>query len=470
MHQLRADLLKRLSLAQRFMFASLIILVSGMLGIGWWVGRRIEVGVVHRTAATTALYVDSMITPHVQELAEAQTISPGQTQMLSRLLQDTSLGQQIVVLKIWDANGRIVYSTDPANIGRVFPVEDDLAQAWRGWVAAEISDLSGAENERERQSQPQLLEMYSPVRLSGTDRIIAVAEFYQTVDDLQREISAAQQRSWLVVGAATLVMYLLLAGFVQRASNLIDRQQVALSDQVTRLTELLAQNEKLHERVRRAAVRTTALNERFLRRISAELHDGPVQDLSLALLSLDRLAVPAVQPDAAPVEAVETLEGVLRHALQEIRAISAGLGLPQLNDLTLTETITRVVRTHERRTGTSVAVTLTDLPTQATLPVKITVYRLIQEALTNAYRHADGSDQALQVACQSDWLSIVVADSGPGFDTGQTLDWEQHLGLVGMRERVESLGGVFQIESERGGGTRVVARLSLQAAESEYER
>jgi len=78
----------------------------------------------------------------------------------------------------------------------------------------------------------------------------------------------------------TLLMYLLLAGFIGRASDTIGRQELALRDQVARLTELLAQNVELHERVRRAATRTTALNERFLRRISADLHDGSAQELS----------------------------------------------------------------------------------------------------------------------------------------------------------------------------------------------
>ncbi|MSP12180.1 MAG: hypothetical protein EXR62_04390 [Chloroflexi bacterium] len=166
-------------------------------------------------------------------------------------------------------------------------MQGGLAQAWGGNVAARISNLKDEENVLERAGQSRLLEMYSPVRLEGTGRIIAVAEFYLRVEDLEQEITVAQRRSWLVVGGATLVMYLLLIGFVRRASNTITRQQTELSAQVARLTELLAQNDLLHWRVQGAAARAVDLNERFLRRISAELHDGPAQDLSLALLRLD---------------------------------------------------------------------------------------------------------------------------------------------------------------------------------------
>jgi signal transduction histidine kinase len=213
-------------------------------------------------------------------LARSDTLTPEHVATLRELLQNTPLGQQIATLKVWDIHGRLVYSTDPAEIGAVFPVQGGLERAWSGEVAARISDLRDAENARECERDAQLIEIYSPVRLRGTEQIIAVAEFYQKVDGLQREIGAAQQRSWLVVGGVTLLMYLLLAGFIGRASDTIGRQELALRDQVARLTELLAQNVELHERVRRAATRTTALNERFLRRISADLHDGSAQELS----------------------------------------------------------------------------------------------------------------------------------------------------------------------------------------------
>jgi len=327
-----AKLVKQLSLAQRFLLASLVILVAGMLGLGAWIGQQIATGVVQNTAATTVLYVDSFIAPEVQELSQRDTLTPEHVANLRGLLQNTSLGQQIAALKVWNAQGRILYSTDSAEIDTAFPVQGGLARAWRGEVAARISDLQDAENVLERGRDAQLLEIYSPVRLRGTDQIIAVAEFYQNVDDLQRAIVAAEQRSWLVVGAVTLLMYLLLAGFIRRASDTIARQELALRTQVAQLTDLLGQNAELHERVRRAATRTTALNERFLRRISAELHDGPAQELGLALLRLDHVSQPcAVCPSASQQpreDALDVIQNSLRRALQELRAISTGLGVP----------------------------------------------------------------------------------------------------------------------------------------------
>ena len=468
--------LQRLSLAHRFMLASFVILVAGAIGLGEWLGNEIEMGVLHRTSATTALYVDSFVAPHLQGLSETDALAPEQVGMLSSLFQDTPLGQQIFAFKVWGPGGRLLYSTNPSTIGQAFPVNDRLARAWQGEVTSSISDLQDEENVLERLQQNQLLEIYSPVRLQGTGQIIAVAEFYHVVDDLQQEIAAARQRSWLVVALAMLMIYLLLSGFVGRASDTIARQQAELSNQVVRLTELLAQNKELHERVRRAAARTTSLNERFLRRVSAELHDGPAQDLGLALLRLDHVIVRCTECYRATAQDsedcdddLEVIQDSLRRAMQEIRAVSGGLGLPQLGNLSLSETLARVVRIHERRTGTRVIMSLDNVPEQASLPVKITLYRLVQEALNNAYRHAGGLGQQVQVKGEAGHLWIEVSDQGPGFDRAQGTNGDEQLGLLGMRERVESLGGLFRIESAPGCGTKIVASLSYQTEDGDHE-
>jgi len=461
--------LSRLTLARQFMIASLIILVVAALGLGWWAGQQIERSVVHRTAETTALFVDSFVAPNLQELSTADALTPAHIAALDRLLEDTPLGRQIVAFKVWDSTGRVLYSAEPEAIGQVFPMGDSLLAAWTGEVESEISALNAPENVLERAQRSELLETYSPVRLGGSDEIIAVAEFYQTVDALRQDIATAQRRVWLAVGLSMALIYLLLAGFVGRASDTIDRQRDALRVQVVQLTELLAQNEALHERVRRAAARTTSLNERVLRRISADLHDGPVQDMGLALLRLDHVAAHTAErePPGSPVATdLDVIQSSLQRALGEIRALSAGLGVPQLAGLTLPQTLARAVAVHEGRTGTAVALELDGTPDNASLPVKITLYRLVQEALANAHRHAGGAGQAVSLCFDAGRLHIEVSDSGPGFVDGGSAEWDKHLGLVGMRERVESLGGNFRVQSALGEGTRVIADLRINGEEA----
>jgi signal transduction histidine kinase len=453
---------RQLSLAKRFLLGSLVILFVGMAGIGLWVTRQIEDGVVHRTASTTAVYVDSLIASSVQDMAEADALSPDGEARLDWLLSETPRGQKVAVFRVWDRSGRVVYSSIPELTGQQIAVDEDLTTALGGQVTAHIGDLEGELPASER-PPGDLLEIYSPVRRAGTDEVIAVAEFYYGTDELKQDLAGAQRRSWLVVAGGAVAIYLLLAVFVQRASNTIVSQQRTLRGQVTRLTELLRQNAELHERVQGAATRTTALNERFLRRFSAELHDGPAQDLSFALLQLDN-----VQARVGDDPDLEAIQASLKRALEEVRATSTGLALPQLSNLTIAGTVEHAVRAHRRRTGSQVEVTIVDVPAQADVAVKIAIYRLVQEALANAWRHAKGIGQAVRVERDGRSLIITVSDQGDGFDAGD-VDTGERLGIVGMRERVISLGGEFSVTSARGSGTRITARLPIALEDEQSE-
>jgi signal transduction histidine kinase len=460
--------LDHLSVAQRFMLGSLVILALGMALIGTWVSRQIEDGIIHRTATTTALYVDSLISPSVQSLANSDTLTPAESDRLDWLFAETPLGQQVAAFQIWSPNGRIIYSTEPQLVGTSSPVEDELGEALEGQVTADVGTAEGGPQLPPDLAERDLIEIYSPIRNRDTGNVIAAAEFYYGIGELEADLAAAQRRSWLVVGGVTLLIYLLLASFIQRISNTIRRQQRELEHQVTQLTDMVEQNRELHERVRGAAARTVALNERMLRRLSAELHDGPAQEISLALLRLDHmsalLGTNAGKEDvgvAALDHEFTLVEGSLRRSLDEVRAMSAGWSLPHLANLTVAQTIDHVERAHRRRTGVPLAVTSRDLPEQAPLAVKIALYRIIQEALTNAWRHAGGKDLRLEVARQGNELRVTVADSGPGFDPTRLNGAGDQLGVTGMRERAESLGGRFQVVSSPHGGTRVIALLPL---------
>jgi len=464
----------RLSLARQFLIVSFIILFGGMLFLGAWVGQQIEIGVIHRTAAVTALYVDSLVSHHLQDLIETGTMDNSHSAEIDALFLSTPLGERVVAFKVWGADGRIIYSDNPSLVGLQFPITDGLEKAFDGDVYTEISDLNKEENIFEEETWSQLIETYAPIRSEGGNEVVAVIEFYQTVDDLKGEILAARQKSWVVVGISTMVVYLLLAGLVGRASNTILTQQGELQEKVEQLTSLLAQNEQLHNRVSRAAARAAALNERFLLRISADLHDGPGQDLSLALLRIEELADTC---DACAVRVSKgltvsrdfrTIQSALQSALNDLRAILAGLRLPEIKILSLAETVERAIRDYEHKTSRVVPLTMRDVPPGAPLSVKITLYRILQESLSNGFRHAKDSNQRVRLACAEGQLIAEISDDGVGFDPSAEIDG-RHLGLVGMRERVEILGGTFDVESAPGRGTKICVRLPLTILEAEDE-
>jgi signal transduction histidine kinase len=140
--------------------------------------------------------------------------------------------------------------------------------------------------------------------------------------------------------------------------------------------------------------------------------------------------------------------------LHEIRAIASGLRLPSLSPLKVSEVAERAVSAHEQRSGTSVQLHLDDLPAQAPLSVKITLFRALEEALSNATRHGKGVGVVARVRGQPGGLSLVVSDQGPGF-APEAVPTEGHLGLANLRERAELLGGTFQVSSAPGRGTTV---------------
>jgi signal transduction histidine kinase len=452
-----------LSLAGRYLLLSLVFVVIGGGIVAYALGQLIETSAINRITSVTALYVESFVVPELQSLATSPSLSQAEVDSLQRLLSDSALSQKIVSFRIWSTNGRILYSPLPDLIGRQFDMSGERGQAAGGAVIGDISDLSGAENVYERQHWSHLIEIYLPVRASGSSRIIAVAEFYQLADELEAEVNRDRLIAWGLVAGATALAYLALVRVVRQGSETIVRQEGELRQRVRELSTLLDQNAQLHDRIRHAAARTTALTELERRRIGSDLHDGPSQTLAFGLLRLDavegRLEAAGLAGDAD----LPAVRGALQEALADMRTIAAGLRTPELERAKPAEIVRRAVADHERRAGAQAAVNVRGIPARAPLATKIALYRILSEALSNAARHGRGAGVEVSVTEADDgYLAVEVSDKGPGFDTRRKLG-RGHLGLAGMHERAELLGGRFELESGPGAGTRVRAFLPLVA-------
>jgi signal transduction histidine kinase len=461
------------SLAQRFLVANLLILLVAGATVGIWVGNQLEASIIDRTASVTALYVESIIEPSVESLADGHGLTAAEIGTLNGYLASSPLADRVRSLRLWSRDGEVIYSPNAELIGRTFPVEGNLARAWQGEVRASMDDLSGEENAWERARWSRLLEMYIPVRERGSDRIVAVAEFYLPPKEIDQQVGEARLSTWLLVTLAILLSGLLLFGLVKRGSDTIRRQELALTRQVDELTGLLEENAVLGQRVNSAAQRTTMLNERTMRRVSSDLHDGPGQMLSLALLRLDALRTRAEGGRPASAEELVGVEEVLQEAMTDMRGVAAGLRVPELAGLDVEAVATRAVRDHERRSGTSVSLDVEHVPADVSLPVKIALFRALQEGLSNATRH--GGSHAVQVTLGSRapqrrggraGLELLVSDDGTGFDP-RILASSEGLGLAGIREQAEILGGSFSVESAPGTGTRLRVWWPLQGREDE---
>ncbi|UIJ70612.1 sensor histidine kinase [Aurantimonas sp. HBX-1] len=439
-----------MSLAWQFLLAGMLVLFLGMTIIGLWVTDRIEEAATRNAAVATALYVDSIIAPLTQELANRDSLGEGAQLALRETLGAGVLGDRLVSFKIWAPDGTIIYANEDTLVGQHFEPEEGLSAALAGRVHGEFDSLDDPESAIERRANIALLEIYSPIREPWSGRVIGVAEFYETAEGLSADIAQARVRSWLVVGVVTAGMLGSLFLIVARGSRMIIRQRTALKDKVEELSQLLSQNRMLRLRVEQASQRAAGLNERYLRRISADLHDGPAQLLAYALLRLDMM------PERVDLRVVQTS---LDEAMQEIRDICRGLTLPELDALDLDAVLRRAVSSHVSRTGTVVSLSI-DGPT-ATLSQaeKICVYRFVQETLNNATRHAAGASQVVEAITSDDGLTIAVRDDGPGFDRHAAVTG---LGLAGLEERVVQIGGRFDLDSTLGRGTTVKMMLSAR--------
>jgi signal transduction histidine kinase len=425
--------------------------------IGSYVSGEIKDRVIHQTSALTALYVDSVVSPHLQEIKDAHDISSEHVAELNQLLVESALGQKIASFKVWHTDGEIVWAKNSALIGKQFPIGDDLEKALGGEIDAHVSRLEDDENLYERADWSQLLETYAPVREDGTGEIIGAVEFYQDPADLNGEIDSSQRKGWLIVGGSTAVMYLLLVGMVRGASSTISRQH-------SRLERLASQNAALAKRVGRAGAAKSETDEMLLKRIAQDLHDGPAQDVGLVLLRLDSLKASSSARSDEAGDDVELMRSVLGSALNEIRLISAGLRLPEMEDMDLPGVLKKAVQDHRNKTGDTVRLDLDEQLPEAGLPVKIALYRVTQEALNNAHRHARVSEASVFAGVSDNTLTLEISDSGAGIagtaeDTAETPG--RSLGIRGMRERVELLGGTLDVISREGAGTVVRATLPL---------
>lgn len=445
----------------RFAAAGSVVVLVGMMLIGWWVGSKIEHSFTRNSAISTALYMESFIAPLAQELASKDVVSPETSRALHALARQPHLRERVPLIKLWKEDGLVAFSTDPDLIGQRFEPEETLKAAWRGELTSRFSSAGDGEHADEEFGDLPILEVYNPIHsVFDPPAIIAVAEFYEDATQLQNDLFDARLRSWLIVAGVSMGMFALLFSIVYQGSQLIEQQRSDLEKRVNQILQVSLQNELLRRRIQAASARASELNERYLRRISAELHDGPAQSVAFASLRINSLA----QGESAAGQEATRIKSALDEALGDIRNICRGLSLPELESSNLEEVVTRAARAHEKRTNQQIDLVIVGKPDREyDHPARICVFRFLQETLNNASRHANA--EGIRVLCifDQDQCTITVSDTGPGFsvdDPGQAFG----LGLRGLRERIESHGGSFHINSAPGRGTTI--RMTIDAKEN----
>jgi len=217
--------------------------------------------------------------------------------------------------------------------------------------------------------------------------------------------------------------------------------------------------ESRHE-LERLSSRLVDAQEEERRAISRELHDEVGQSLGALLVDLGRLSSSLPADGAEIRERLQHMKALTERTVGTVRDIALLLRPSMLDDLGLVAALEWQGREVSRRSEMEVAVESANVSDDLPDDYKICVYRLVQEALNNAVRHARARNARVRVAGAASGIEIEVSDDGQGFDPRRT----RGLGILGMEERVKRLGGSLAVTSAPGQGTRVKAELPLPVA------
>ncbi len=261
-------------------------------------------------------------------------------------------------------------------------------------------------------------------------------------------------------------------GIIGAASDIseLKRQQDVLEDANTRLDRAVAERtaalEEANTRLRGLTQMVVSVQEEERRRISRELHDEAGQALTALKMNLEVLQDDA-PPDLPQFKArMGEMVDLIVGTLEQIRTLAQDLHPPALEAANINAILEGVCREFSRRSRLEIAYRGVT-PPAASEATKVTLYRFLQEALTNVAKHAEASKVQVELHWDAEELTLSVRDDGCGFDAKSNLLTlkPNSLGLVGMQERLKTVGGWLEIDSTRGQGTQLSAQIPYKEAE-----
>jgi signal transduction histidine kinase len=368
------------------------------------------------------------------------TGNPRALEKLDDIVTARLLSPDVVRVKLWSRDGRILYSDEPAIIGRDFglgPEERKLFTS--GGADAELSDLSKPENQYERQ-EGKLLEAHTVIRTPNGTPVLF--ETYQRFDSLSSSGSRLLSALGPTLGAALAVLLLF---------------QVPLARSLARR---LQRGHRERERLLEQAIEAS---DRERHRIAADLHDGVVQDLAGVAFGLAPLADDAQRRGSGnEAQILRESTGRLRQGVRDLRTLLVEIYPPSLASAGLEATLNDLL---SPLTAAGVASELhVEDHAAAGSSADSLVYRVAREAIRNVSAHAEAQHVRVDVGrAPEGMIRLTVADDGRGFDPARRARRadEGHVGLTLMEDLVRQAGGTLLVRSQVGSGTTVVLEVPV---------
>jgi signal transduction histidine kinase len=241
----------------------------------------------------------------------------------------------------------------------------------------------------------------------------------------------------------------------------IARLSAAFNEMIERRSAAELRTQESERNLRALSERLINVQENERMRVAREIHD----DLGQALTALKMDVIGLLEKTAHPAEAAPMVERILRtidSTVTAVQRIASELRPSVLDDLGLFAAIESEARVFEERSGIECELSVPDEPPDVDKAAATAIYRIVQEALTNVARHSNASRVEIRVRERADELLLEIRDDGRGIASGDVFDPES-LGLAGIRERADMLGGTARIEGVPGRGTIVSIRMPLAA-------
>jgi len=274
----------------------------------------------------------------------------------------------------------------------------------------------------------------------------------------QQEIDVLYDRvrtRLLSMGAGTLVVALLVAVMASRHVNRLQRE-------IERQRRIEQNN---REDLERLSARLVDVQEEERRTLARELHDEVGQALTAVKMDIGIALRGEVEPRVR--SALEEARDLSENTLRSVRDMSQLLHPSALDDFGLPATLTAYLRNFSHRTGIRAQLAET-MEARLAPDIEVCVYRIVQEALSNVARHSGASACTVSLNSGGGMLRLVIEDNGRGVaSSANRLTSGPGLGLIGMRERAQALGGTFSIKERDGGGTIVAVALPLDHASTD---
>lgn len=259
-----------------------------------------------------------------------------------------------------------------------------------------------------------------------------------------------------------------IQNMIQRAETLVGNVNMALKMLTGNMNRLSDELEGLRARFQ-IGEHVIRAQEEERRRVAREIHDGPAQAMANVVLRAEICERLLAAGREEVTQELAQLKQLVKESLREVRKIIFNLRPMALDDLGLVPTLHRYLENLREQDAIPVELKVSGHEQRLHTAIEVAVFRLIQEAVNNARRHAQATAIDVRLTFGPTHLVVNVEDNGVGFDPEEVYrSWanRESFGIMSMRERIELLDGEFKLKSEVGRGTLIVARVKMQPAEA----